>query len=175
MALSIAAFTEWKETAEEFNDIVDNWRVQPIVNISVEAVCPPGWQRIVDPRDPNIQTQEQVCTCNEDPVHLNQVFPSTYCQELSPPAQNCTDSFVVRTNIEMANWKGNMTICVLRDGPNALDRPLTCDGNFRDCSPGNDVGPICWPMDLPCPIMRVSNTMVCQIYIFTQNYAGYRD
>eukprot|EP00466_Bigelowiella_natans_P016966 jgi/Bigna1/80398/fgenesh1_pg.70_\ len=134
MALSIAAFTEWKETAEEFNDIVDNYtlspgRVQPIVNISVEAVCPPGL--------PNL----------------------AYCQELSPPAQNCTDSFVVRTNIEMANWKGNMTICVLRDGPNALDRPLTCDGNFRDCSPGNDVGPICWPMDLPCPIMQVSNTM----------------
>mmetsp|Transcript_13969 Transcript_13969/g.19403 ORF Transcript_13969/g.19403 Transcript_13969/m.19403 type:complete len:162 (+) Transcript_13969:366-851(+) len=58
----------------------------------------------------------------------------------------------------MANWKGSMTICVLRGGPNALDRPLTCDGNFRDCSPGNDVGPICWPMDLPCPIMEVSNT-----------------
>ncbi|GAB5370282.1 hypothetical protein AAMO2058_001479100 [Amorphochlora amoebiformis] len=154
MALSIDSYRRWKANADDFREIVRNWEVQPILNMTVASTCPTGWEPVPGA---SFTVERHDCGCTNDTVYGTTTFTEIWCDELSPAATSCTDEFNFYQTATMSKWRGTSQLCLLRGGISAIDRPVDgCDSGQRVCNTNSETGDLCFPSELPCPIVNIS-------------------
>ncbi len=148
MILAIVAYAEWRANADEYDRIIDNWKTTPVVNftrVGITESCPSGFDTLTFN---SVEYQQAVCTTGG--------VDSIYYCNTQDPVKNGTDSFQEVDKYAVAFWRDSK-LCVLRDGTNAVDRPLNSESGFRLCGTNNETGNYYFDQGKPCPVTYISN------------------
>ncbi len=151
MILSITAYSKWKQNADEYQRILNNWKTVPIVNMSTVYTydsCPTGWETLGFG-----EIDYQIARCNIDGVDYD-----FQCEvQTVANAGNGTDRWDTFATYALGTWK-NSKVCVKRAGTNAIDRPLESKDGYRSCGTNPDTGAFYFDTDQPCPITYISDS-----------------
>uniref|UniRef100_A0A7S2XA74 Uncharacterized protein n=1 Tax=Lotharella oceanica TaxID=641309 RepID=A0A7S2XA74_9EUKA len=148
MSLSISAYSTWKREAGDYDSILGNWKMTPIVNFTIVASadsCPSGWETV---NFGEVKYQQAFCVGDN-------VTTDFFC-DAPPPVKSGNEVFNTIATYGLGLWQNNK-VCILRSGSNAIDRPLGASSGFRSCGSNPETGEFYFNNDLPCPITSISS------------------
>jgi len=145
MILSITAYSKWKANADDYNQVLDNWKTSPVINISLVATtdsCPTDWEQI---HFGDFTYQRAACERGNQTLEY-------FCDTTYP--YTGTDLFETIGTFKLSNWE-NSKMCVLRSGVNAIDRPIEAESGFKSCGTNPQTGEYFFNDNLPCPLVYI--------------------
>ncbi|GAB5365331.1 hypothetical protein AAMO2058_001048600, partial [Amorphochlora amoebiformis] len=164
MILSIVSYSKWQNNADDYAELLNNWKTLPVTNITLVAPtesCPPGYGG----EDMGKFYYQKVSCVGENNT-------SEYYCDAPTPARDGTDTWNTIATYTNYIWNG-ARLCLQREGVNAVDRPLKSKSGYKSCGTNSETGEYFFNENHECPITYFGTTIPSTGNYSTLKYGSY--